>query len=68
MEFLYKIDEIVVLDPLTPSLNVLLEGVQIDFATRIKEYISNRINGGYGFNHPGEEYRTYIKLCWRFIV
>lgn len=67
MEFLYKIDEIVVLDPLSPSLNVLLEGVQIDFATRIKEYISNRINGGYGFNHPGEEYRFY-NLCSKDVI
>lgn len=54
MEFLYKTDEIIVLDPLSPSLNILLDGIQIDFASRIKEYISARIKGGFGFNHPGE--------------
>lgn len=53
MEFLYKTDEIIVLDPLSPSLNILLEGIEKDFASRIKEYISARIMGGYGFNHPG---------------
>jgi len=58
MEYLYKTDETIVLDPLSPSLNILLEGVQIDFASRIKEYISARIKGGFGFNHPGE-YRFY---------
>ena len=54
MEFLYKTDEIIVLDPLSPSLNILLEGIEGNFAARIKEYISARILGGFGFNHLGE--------------
>jgi hypothetical protein len=67
MELLYKIDEIIVLDPLSPSLNISLEGVQIDFASRIKKYISDRIKGGFGFNHPGEEYRFY-NLCSKGVI
>ncbi|MET1013782.1 MAG: hypothetical protein ABWX61_04645 [Paenisporosarcina sp.] len=59
MEFLYKTKEIVVLNPLSPSLDIFLEGIQIDFATRIKEYISDRIEGGFGFPLRGEDYRFY---------
>ncbi|WP_017381885.1 hypothetical protein [Paenisporosarcina sp. TG-14] len=58
MEFLYKTEEIVVLNPLSPSLDISLEGIQKDFATRIKEYITDRIEG-FGFTHQGEDYRFY---------
>lgn len=59
MHCLYKIDDIVVLDPFTPSLDAVLEGIQHELAARIKTYITERIQGGYGFNHPGEMYRFY---------
>lgn len=59
MEFLYKIDNIVVLDPLSPSLDLILEGLNSDFVERIKGYIKDRRETKLGFEYPGEEYRFY---------
>lgn len=59
MEYLYKIKNIVVLDPFSPSLDLILEGIDYDFACRIKGYITDRKNNGFGFNHEGEDYRFY---------
>lgn len=59
MEFLYKIKEIVVLDPLSPNLDVVLDGIEADFAKRIKRYIAGRSATKFGFEHKGEEYRFY---------
>lgn len=59
MEFLYKIKEIVVLDPLSPNLDVVLDGIEADFANRIKGYIADRSATKFGFEYKNEEYRFY---------
>lgn len=59
MEFLYKIKEIVVLDPLSPNLDVVLDGIEAEFAERIKRYIVDRSASKFGFEHKDEEYRFY---------
>ncbi|WP_336775287.1 hypothetical protein [Paenibacillus sp. MMO-58] len=57
MEYLYKIKDIVVLDPNIPSLSLILEGIDPDFAHRIKGYIAQRSSGKFGFD--SEPYRFY---------
>lgn len=59
MEFLYKIKEIVALDPLSPNLDVVLDGIEADFADRIKRYIADRSASNFGFEYKDAEYRFY---------
>lgn len=58
MQYLYKIEDIIVLDPYSPSLEVLLANYDVEFGERILSYIQDRKNG-FGFKHRGEEYRFY---------
>ncbi|WP_322925110.1 hypothetical protein [Paenibacillus campi] len=59
MEFLYKIKDIVVLDPCSANLDVALDGIEADFAERIKKYIQGRVATTFGFEKANEEYRFY---------
>lgn len=59
MTICHKIKEIVVLDPLSPNLEVVLDGIEADFAERIKRYIADRSATRFGFEHKDEEYRFY---------
>ncbi|GGG88722.1 hypothetical protein [Paenibacillus radicis (ex Gao et al. 2016)] len=58
MEYLYKIRDIVVFDPTMPSLSLMLEGLDPEFAMRIKGYVSDRSTGAFGFEKD-EPYRFY---------
>lgn len=60
MEFLYKIKDIIVLDPYSPNLDILLDNVEEDAAKRIQKYIQDRKATSFGFEYNNEEYRFYI--------
>ncbi|MFD1886717.1 hypothetical protein [Paenibacillus wenxiniae] len=59
MEFLYKIKDIVVIDPYALDLDEALKGVEADFAKRIKSYHADRLITKIGFEYKNEPYRFY---------
>lgn len=60
MDCLYKIDQILVIDPNSSSLEAQLDGLQEPVRVRILQYISDRCSGfGFGFAKD-EDYRFYI--------
>ncbi len=59
MQFLYRIKSIVVFDPYTSNLDEALEGVEADFAKRIKGYHAGRSITSLGFEKKNEPYRFY---------
>ncbi|GGJ32435.1 hypothetical protein [Paenibacillus hunanensis] len=59
MEFIYKIKNIVVIDPFASNMDKVLEEVEPDFSERIKSYHADRLITKIGFEYKNELYRFY---------